>query len=87
MAAPHDERFYEKSIFTYFLFREGLSKYDFGVARGSSFQGHGRELVSKPAISLKNSWGGYRRTTPQHLTGNMTFEGIRSRNPTDACMR
>ena len=23
----------------------------------------GRELVSKPAISLKKSWGGYRRTT------------------------
>ena len=24
---------------------------------------YGRELVSKPAISLRKSWGGYRRTT------------------------
>ena len=27
------------------------------------FRRYGRELVSKPAISLKKSWGGYRRTT------------------------
>ena len=28
---------------------------------------HGLELVSKPAISSKKSWGGYRRTTPSCL--------------------
>ena len=38
MAAPQDERFDEKTIFTYFLFREGLSNHDVGVARGSLFQ-------------------------------------------------
>ena len=27
------------------------------------FRRYGQELVSKPAISLKKSWGGYRRTT------------------------
>ena len=27
------------------------------------FRRYGLELVSKPAISLKKSWGGYRRTT------------------------
>ena len=28
------------------------------------FKRYGWELVSKPAISLQKSWGGYRRTTP-----------------------
>ena len=32
---------------------------------------YGRELVSKPAISLKNSWRGYRRTT--HLRKWLTY--------------
>ena len=56
-----------------FLFaKEGPSSDDLGVgARGTPyFRRYGRELVSKPAISLKKRWGGYRRTT---LTG--TIEG------------
>ena len=28
------------------------------------FRRYTRELVSKPAISLKKCWGGYRRTSP-----------------------
>ena len=32
------------------------------MARGTLFW-DGLELVSKPAISIQNSWGGYRRTT------------------------
>ena len=42
--------------------KEGLSNDGVGVARGTVFSGdtYGRELVSKPAISFKKSWGGYR---------------------------
>ena len=29
------------------------------------FRGHGRELVSKPVISLNNRWGSYRGTIPE----------------------
>ena len=48
----------------YVLVREGLSTDDVGVARGAPFfRRCGRELVSKPAISLKKSWRGYRRMT------------------------
>ena len=31
----------------------------------SYFRRYGRGLVSTPAISLKKSWGGYRRMTPE----------------------
>ena len=34
---------------------------DVGVAKGTGFQEIRRGLVSKPAISLKKSWGGYRK--------------------------
>ena len=67
MAAPRDKGFYKKTIFICFLVCEGLSSDDFGVARGTLFQErYGRKLVSKPAISLKNSRGGNRRTTHGH---------------------
>ena len=33
------------------------------------FRRNGREPVSKPAISLKKSWGGYRRTTRPGYSG------------------
>ena len=36
---------------------------DVAVARGTVFRRYRRELVSKPAISLKNTWGGYHITT------------------------
>ena len=36
----------------------------------SFFRIYGRELVSKPAISLKKNWGGYRRTTLEREPGN-----------------
>ena len=34
-----------------------------GVQGAPRFRRYGRELVSKPAISFKKCWGGYRRTT------------------------
>ena len=36
------------------------------------FRRYGRGLVSKPAILLKKSWGGYRRTT-QHPVGTVIW--------------
>ena len=42
------------------------------------FRRYGRELVSKPAISLKKSWGGYRRTTLWYELGRMDFFGLRA---------
>ena len=53
-------------FFTHSLVCIGLSKYDVGVAKGAPyFRRYGRGLVSKPAITLKNSWGGgYRTPTP-----------------------
>ena len=70
MAARHDEGCYEKNIVTYFACLQRTIKRRRGVGKGSPhFRRYGRELVSKPAISLKKSWGGYRRTTlPNHST-------------------
>ena len=34
-----------------------------GGGRAPYFRRYGRELVSKPAISLKECWRGYRRNT------------------------
>ena len=69
MAARYEEGCYGRYIFTHFLVREGLSTDDVGVAKGTLFREiRPGELVSKPAISLKNSWGvGYRRMARAHL--------------------
>ena len=57
--ARHEEGCFRKNIFSIFLYpKEALSNDDVGMARR-----YGRKLVSKPAISLNESWGGYRRTT------------------------
>ena len=45
-----------------------------GWQRASYFRRHGRELVSKPTISLKKSWGGYRRTTLFYVARELYFE-------------
>ena len=37
------------------------------------FRRYGRELVLKPAISLKESWGGYRRTTREVCSSYRSF--------------
>ena len=51
-------------IFTCFRVCKGRSNDDVEGARGTVFQEiHGRELVSKPAISSKKRWGGYRSKT------------------------
>ena len=51
-----------------------------------------RELVSKPAISLKKSWGGYRRTTLKHPTNpaaSLTYNDspAGSGTPTSCCWK
>ena len=54
--------FMENKILIIFLVRKGLSDDDVGGARRTVFRERcGRELVSKPATSLKKCWGGCRR--------------------------
>ena len=72
MATRREERCYEKTMSCYFLVRKGRSNDDVGVARGTVFQSYGGELALKPAILLKKSWGGYRRTSP-HTTPKLVL--------------
>ena len=63
MTASHEEGCDAKNILSHtFLFaKDCLSNDGVGVARGTAFQKiRPVELVLKPAISLKKSWGGYR---------------------------
>ena len=55
----------ENKVSICFLVCKGLSIDDVGggVERTPYFRRHDRELVLKPAVSLKISWGGYRRPT------------------------
>ena len=56
MAALHDEGSYERNIFIYFLVCKGLSNDITSGWQGAPyFRIYGRELVSKPAISLTHS--------------------------------
>ena len=61
----HEERCCEKKHpHKISCFCKGLSNAMTSGRQGSPyFRRHGRELVSKPAISVKKSWVGYRRTT------------------------
>ena len=62
----------ETTTSKYFLVSKGLSNDDVGGGKGHRiFRGYGRELVSKPAISLKNCWGGYRSKTQLDLSVGM----------------
>ena len=74
----HEEGCYEKNIFAMIVCK-GLSNDTSGRLGAPYFRRYGRELVSKPAISLKKSWGGHRRTT-QQLVGIfahfLAFSGI-----------
>ena len=65
LADRHEEGCYENNTFKYTsLLAKGLPNDDVGVAKGAPyFRRYGRELVSKPAVSLKNRWGGYRSKT------------------------
>ena len=61
---------WKKIVSIYFLVCKGLSLYRTMTCRGGKegapyFRRYVRELALKPAISLKKSWGGYRRTTPE----------------------
>ena len=57
MTARHEEECYEQSILNNFHVCEGVSNDDVGVARGTTVLQEIRPdvLVSKPAISLKES--------------------------------
>ena len=83
MAARHEEECYKNNVFNYSLVCKGLPNNDAGVAMGTVVQEiDGRELVSKPAMSLKKISGGYRRTNEckrWHQDGPIIFEG-KSRN-------
>ena len=63
MAARHEKGCYEtyRNIFSCLLRRTMISNGDVGVARGTIFPEIRPELVSKSAVSLKKSWGGYHR--------------------------
>ena len=50
-----------------FLFPKDYQTMTSGWQGAPYFSRYGQELVSKPAISLKKSWGGYRRTTGKRL--------------------
>ena len=53
----------KKKYLYIFLCAKAYRSMTSGCRGTSCFRRHGRELVLKPAISLKKSWGGYRRTT------------------------
>ena len=60
MAARHEEEDatnYENAHLHLRFVCTGLSNDDVGVARGNVCRRYARELVSKPAIWLKKSWG------------------------------
>ena len=61
-----------------FLFAKGYRTPTSGWHGPPCFRRYGRELVSKPAISLKKSWGGYRKTTRKcRLSDLMGFHTCR----------
>ena len=66
MAARHKEGYDCKESTHTFLVRKDLSIDDVsGCRRTPYFRRYARELVLKPVISFKKSWGSYRRTTPE----------------------
>ena len=69
MAARHEEGCYEKKSSNISLFAKSYRTMTSGWQGASYFMRYGLELVSKPAISLKKSWGGYRRTTLEEARG------------------
>ena len=71
MVTRHEERCNEKHIFSLiFLFAKDHRTMTSGWHGAPYVRRYGRELVSKPTISLKKkkSWGGYRRTTPHKIS-------------------
>ena len=63
MAARHQEGCEEKISSCIFLFAKDYQTMTSGWQGAPYFSRYGRELVSKPAISSKKCYGGYRRTT------------------------
>ena len=62
------------------LFAEDYRTMTSGWQGAPYFRRYGLELVSKPAISLKKSWGGYRRTTLRHRATSQ-WNGMLSAKP------
>ena len=58
----------KKASSNIFMFAEVYGTMSSGRQGAPYFRRYGRELVSKPDISLKKSWGGYRRTTRELVT-------------------
>ena len=76
MAAQHRP---EDAVKTYIYvsslsFQKGYRTMASGWPGAPCFRRYDEELVSKPAISLKNRWGGYRRTAL--YTGNNSYVGM-----------
>ena len=64
MAARHKEGCYLRNASVHFFVGKTLPNNDVEVGQGiAHLRRYGRELVSKPAISLKKCWGGYRSKT------------------------
>ena len=72
----------EKNVFVYVFVCKELSGDDVGVARAAVFQEIRQEMVSKPAISSKKSWGGYRRTTHSYYIPGYVSQARRSKGAT-----
>ena len=67
----------EKGLLHIFLFSKDYRTMTSGWQGAPYFRRHGRELVSKPASSLKKRCGSYRRTTPLRFPGGIcTFTGL-----------
>ena len=63
-AARHKEKIPLKKKYAYILLCVKVCRWMTSGCRGTPHFGrYNRELVLKPAISLKKNWGGYRRTT------------------------
>ena len=56
----------KKALSNTFMFAKVYRAMSSGRQGARYFRRYGREPVSKRAISLKKSWGGYRRTSPRH---------------------
>ena len=69
MAARHDKECYEKENLNIFsCLQRTVERWEKRAKRGGAvFRRYGRELLSKPVISLKKTLEGCRRTTQNHL--------------------
>ena len=72
-AAQDDERCYENHTFIFSLFAKVCRPMTSGWQGTPCFSSYSRGLISKPAISLKKSWGGYRKSTPFFFSSSISL--------------